>query len=147
MRGRMGAESAIGDKDDGRGELLDLEVGKGDMGRVGGFGSEGDENFVAGKNTAGGAELCKVAGEQEFEAFGVVPDGWGEELPLKGFEVSGERRNGGSGDRGSLSLWLRPRSQTRDLWHPDSCGPKSEIAENVLAGDAFMLCDLVEDRA
>ncbi len=108
----VGAEGAVGDEGEGGGERLEVKVGEGDVGRVGGFSGEGGEDFGAGVDAAGGAELGEVFGEEELEGFGVLAEGGGEELALERFEVGGEGRVGEEDDRGSLSLRLKTRSQS-----------------------------------
>ena len=99
----VGAEGAVGDEGEGGGERLELKVGEGDVGRVGGFSGEGGEDFGAGVDAAGGAELGEVFSEIVAEGFGILAEGWGEELALEGFEVGREGRVGSGGDGGSLS--------------------------------------------
>ena len=120
---------------------MELEVGEDDLGRGGDFRREGGEDFGTAVNAAGGAELGEVFGEQEVEGFGVLADGGGEELALEGFEVGGEQRVGGSGDEVIL-LAKAPRSQS-ETW--DTRRINSEVAEDVLAGDAFVLGNRAEN--
>ncbi len=119
LGGRICAEAAVGDEGELGGERVGFEVGEGDLRRGGGFGGENGEDFRAGVDAAGGAEFSEVFGEEEVESFGVLAGRWGEQLALEGFEVVGEERNGGGGDEDSLSLRREPRSQRRDLGHPD----------------------------
>ena len=104
-----GAEGAVGEKDELRGELLESEVGEG-FGRVGGFGGESGESGESGEDlgarvdAAGRAELSEVVGEKKFEGVGVLACNGGKELALERFEVSSEGRDGGGGDADSLSL-------------------------------------------
>ncbi len=117
--GRVRSESAVGNEGELGGERVEVEVGEGVRDTVWCFGGEGGEDLGACVDAAGGAELGEVFGEQEVEGLGVLADGGGEELALEGFEVVGEERNGGGGDEDSLSLRREPRSQRRDLGHPD----------------------------